>query len=719
MSQPNPTADAPLSLLALTRRLLGDYAANVRFESSTEVGAHAFEWEPAANDIVIRGRTGVDQARGLFDYLRESADACLTWEGDRLTLPPRTPRPGVRRGETALPYRHYLNQVTFAYSTAWWDWPRWEREIDWMALQGINAPLMAVGQESVWQETWRAFGVSETDLARYWTGPGYLPFHRMGCIDTHAGPLPRRWIDRQAKLATKILTRMRDYGMTPVLPAFAGHVPEALRHIRADANITQLQPWAGFEGTWFLDAADPMFHDIQRTFLANLVNQFGTDHLYAADPFIETAPTTSDPTALSELARGMLQSMTEVDADAQWVLQTWPFSYMKEHWGPEQVQGFLAGIPRDHLLLLDLYCDVTELWRTFDAFHGKRWLWCAVDNFGGRGGSIAYGRMDSLVQRFHDAKQDPVRGELAGMGIVWEAIEENAVIADLFMDGTWEAEPTDLSQWLTNWAHRRYGQPHSDAVAAWQLLRKTVYAAPRSLETTPYPALCTRPDLVGARPLDDWYDPADLIAAVSHLLAAAPAVGDEALYRHDLVRITLRALMRVGDEQVARLRDRLSASDAAGVQQQGEAVLALIAAAERLAATQPTLLLGRWIASAQQWGDTSAERDALAHNARQQVTTWGGPILTDYACKPWAGLFQPFYAERWKRYIDAARRACDANQPLDLARLAEQLAEWDNAWLQQNHTPPADPVGDPLAVVREIHQTFLQPAHSAFAGTKE
>lgn len=28
---------------------------------------------------------------------------------------------------------------------AWWDWGRWEREIDWMALNGINLPLALTG----------------------------------------------------------------------------------------------------------------------------------------------------------------------------------------------------------------------------------------------------------------------------------------------------------------------------------------------------------------------------------------------------------------------------------------------------------------------------------------------------------------------------------------------------------------------------------------------
>lgn len=34
---------------------------------------------------------------------------------------------------------------------AFWNWDRWEQEIDWMALRGINLPLAFVGQEAIFQ----------------------------------------------------------------------------------------------------------------------------------------------------------------------------------------------------------------------------------------------------------------------------------------------------------------------------------------------------------------------------------------------------------------------------------------------------------------------------------------------------------------------------------------------------------------------------------------
>ena len=47
-------------------------------------------------------------------------------------------------------FRYYLNVCTVSYSMVWWNWTRWQKEIDWMALNGINFALAFNGQEAIW-----------------------------------------------------------------------------------------------------------------------------------------------------------------------------------------------------------------------------------------------------------------------------------------------------------------------------------------------------------------------------------------------------------------------------------------------------------------------------------------------------------------------------------------------------------------------------------------
>ena len=145
----------------------------------------------------------------------------------------------------------------------WWSWERWEREIDWMALHGINLPLAFTGQEAVWYQLYKGLGMTDSELQDFFTGPAFLAWQRMGNLRRWGGPLDADWRSDQADLQKKILARMREFGMTPVLPGFAGHVPGAISRIFPHANLTHTSNWSGFNSTYssvsLLEPSDPVF----------------------------------------------------------------------------------------------------------------------------------------------------------------------------------------------------------------------------------------------------------------------------------------------------------------------------------------------------------------------------------------------------------------------------------------------------------------------------
>jgi alpha-N-acetylglucosaminidase len=51
----------------------------------------------------------------------------------------------------------------------------------------------------------------------------------MGNIRGWGGPLSSAWHTRSLILQKQILQRLRELGMIPVLPAFAGHLPRAFK----------------------------------------------------------------------------------------------------------------------------------------------------------------------------------------------------------------------------------------------------------------------------------------------------------------------------------------------------------------------------------------------------------------------------------------------------------------------------------------------------------
>ena len=108
----------------------------------------------------------------------------------------------------------------------------------------------------------------------------------------------------------RILARERELGMEPVLPAFSGHVPSAVKNRFPQAKIKQLGRWAGFPGTFILDAQDPLFLQIGKAYLEEQTRVFGTDHLYSCDTFNEMRPPSNEPAYLKHSSEAVYRAMT-------------------------------------------------------------------------------------------------------------------------------------------------------------------------------------------------------------------------------------------------------------------------------------------------------------------------------------------------------------------------------------------------------------------------
>lgn len=65
-----------------------------------------------------------------------------------------------------FPRHHYYNVVTYGYTLPYWDWQRWEEEIDWMALHGVDMPLALVANEAITARVWKRLGLMGQEYFR-------------------------------------------------------------------------------------------------------------------------------------------------------------------------------------------------------------------------------------------------------------------------------------------------------------------------------------------------------------------------------------------------------------------------------------------------------------------------------------------------------------------------------------------------------------------------
>lgn len=238
-----------------------------------------YEVESRDNKIILRGNNGVSIASALNHYLKYYTHSSITWNGTNLNLSTPLPvLPEKIRNVSPHKYRYYLNYVTYNYTMSWWDWERWQWEIDWMALNGINMPLSIAGQNAIHRRVYKDLGLTDKDLESFFSGPAYFGWFWMGNLDEWGGPLPLSWIQGHELLQKKILKRQRSLGMTPILPAFTGHVPPAFKNKYPKAKLNKTR-WSTFSDVYLLDPDDPMFVKIGKKFIEETMATYGTDHL--------------------------------------------------------------------------------------------------------------------------------------------------------------------------------------------------------------------------------------------------------------------------------------------------------------------------------------------------------------------------------------------------------------------------------------------------------
>ena len=233
-----------------------------------------FELDQKGDKVVIRGNNYVSIATGLNWYLKYHAGIHLSWNGMQAELPEVLPAVKLKeRHETDMKYRYDFNYCTFSYTMAFWDWARWEKEIDWMALHGINLPLAMVGTDGVWFNVLSKLGYTKEEINEFIAGPGFQAWWLMNNLEGWGGPNPDSWYKQQIALQQQIVKRMREYGIEPVFPGYSGMVPHNAKE-KLGLNVSDPGLWNGYRRPAFLQPTDPRFEEIASVFRAEGVEDF-------------------------------------------------------------------------------------------------------------------------------------------------------------------------------------------------------------------------------------------------------------------------------------------------------------------------------------------------------------------------------------------------------------------------------------------------------------
>jgi len=679
----------------LIRRVLGPSLAQFVTVVIDESGDDRwFEARAEAGRVELRSGSPIGIAVALRHYMTHACHIDMSWDrAQSVGAVGSLPDWNSGRIETRFELRYDMNYCTFGYSTAYWGWEEWEREIDWMAMHGVNLPLAIVGYEAIWLRVLRRRGMTQADALAYLGSAAFLPWLWMGCVHDHGAPLTTEWIERHLELGRKIVDRQRELGMKVVLPAFAGYVPEQLADVAAPSV-----EWFGFRNRQ-LSPQDPLFTAIGLELMEEVEREFGSDHYYALDPFIEGRPPYDVPDGVGAVSAAIHGFLNAHDPESIWVLQAWPFGYASAYWTREHVAAFLQPVPHGRMLVLDLWAEHLSHAEPTSSFHGHQWAWCMLNNFGGRSG--AHGAWDAV------AGVDSVGA--FGTGFSMEAIDRNAVMFELMTDAQWTA--TDAS--AEHLAAARYESTDgrlAHAFVSWKRLcferddvrhayRSVVIARP-SLKDRRWPRSGT---MQGPYPEASTVDA--LEAALRTYVNVLAESGEKAA--PGLVRDTTDLGLDVLSGHAVLAFEDLMAEHAAGdstkFEEAANRMLTIIDTMDRLAATHPRFLLGCWLSAASQWGVDEEDALGLRKDAKRLITTWVDPghPLNDYAGRHWSGLLKGYYRARWELWIDQMRvllRGGDADE----SGFESRLCDFEQGWLDGDAAYPTSTTGSAVVVLREF-----------------
>ena len=695
-----PSVENPAAVVALVNRIGGagtDGKFRFLLDPSLNSKQEVFVIGGEDGKVLVKGSTLSAITTGLGWYLNHIAKINIAWNslnektvsGEAYADLSNIPVPTAEEMHTSdAKYRYYLNTCTFGYSMTSWTWKRWQQEIDWMALHGINMPLQLVGLEEVWRKFLtmkegenRKYGYTDEDAKAFVAGPAFIAWWAMNNLEgwggtgsgtksngTWAGAggvQDDAWYARQKNLAKQITDRQRELGMQPVLPGWSGMVP---------TNFASKSGYAtrGNGGNWAGDFVRPLllnvnigadkYAAIAADYYKCLKEVMGESQYYSMDPFHEGggAGTMEDYEALYD-------AMEAAKAGSQWVIQQWQWSATQKY--------SLTAVPAGRLVVLDLFSDGFPAFDKYNGYAPQDAVFCAIPNFGGRSGLM--GRLNNLADNYfkYKAKYPCIKG----VGAAPEAIEQTPVSYDLIFQLPWMGSKPDVKAWVANYAVARYGADNVVVKEAWELLRQGPlnYGAD-GIQGPVEDVWAARPNL-NANPASAWgktlnhaggtYTKARrqmLIDATYKLLSQDDVLNltsgsvYESNYNYDLVEFAGGVMADYAYDLLLGIKEAKDAGNTELYETRRDAFLQLILDVDKFKGTNLNFRLGKWTqeardAAGEVTGATTATPDWYEYNnARTIVSTWSSPNtnLNDYSYRSWQGLMKDLYYPRWKHYFD-------------------------------------------------------------------
>lgn len=624
------------------RRNLPDYVSKfnvTRIESDKEKFVLTAE-----NGIInIAASNYIMAFHGIYCYLKKYCGVQLSWCGNReIKIENLVMFDGEYSKIVEQKFRVYMNYCTLDYSMCWWDFARWEKEIDFMAMNGINMPLAVIGSEAVLYETLLDFGFSKEEALRSISGPAFFAWQLMTNITGYLPPMSEKYVYERLELGRKILNRYVQFGMHPIQQGFSGHVP-VLMGKKQKVKLYMQKGWNGYPKTAQINPLDGFFRTFGITYLNKLKTLMGFYGYIACDPFHEGIPPKKGKKYLASVGQAISRLYTEFDSGSVWVMQAWS---MREE--------IVKAVDREKLLILDINSEKTSV---NDNMWGYPVVSGMLHNFGGKNamqGKLALHCENSYLK----LKQGGAN--VVGSGLFMEGIEQNPVVYDLQFELLTSSEKINLNKWLKNYIQRRYSGYSKHIEKAWSLLLESCYKSDGYEENAVGSALASRPQMIPYMTgpccyAKVFYNTVVFEQAVKEFISAADDFEESDGYQYDLCDMIRQMLSNRFYSNQLDFSEAYKNKNITLLQNIADKQHKLLLDMDNITSCRSEMCLSKWICDAHNLASDEEEKKYFDLNARTLITLWGDIysddfILYDYSWREWSGLIKNYYCVRWDMF---------------------------------------------------------------------
>ncbi len=693
-------ADTVKALQGLVSRVLGDkyndwFEFDVVENTKNDYDYYEISGGGSAK-VKIKGNDGVAIASGLNHYLKYFCNVNVSQQTKQVAMPASAPAVGnTIRKETVCEVRYAYNYCTLSYTMQFYGFDEWQKELDYLMLQGVNVILDTTASEALWVMYLQQYGYTAQEAIDFVCGYAFKAWWLMGNLENYGGSVGDQWIYDTLEMARVNQRYMTVMGCMPCLNIFPGTMPIKFAD-HADAALTEMGypnvkdymtstgGWCGFTRPFALNTTFPGFHKMTVDFYETQNHLYGQITDYYAGDFLHeiTAGFELDPAFnKAGMSRTVLDYLLEENDEACWIMQSW-----WENPLPEVVEGF-GDDREDHVLMLDLAAANRARWTDTEKyggyeFGGSGWVFCMLDNYGGRTGMHgAFTHiMTGLFKAYAEAKH------FKGIGITPEGTEENPVSYDFFWELIWtntDDIPTGqttsafinqyIRKWVSDYANRRYGTDSKNVQEAWEILEESVYNKKTVDGTSTNPIITCEPNIlnenggiaIGGDYYNVPYDQTKLEDALRLMMKDFDELKGKETYIYDICDMMCQLLTNSAATFYSNMGTAIQKNDVASFKAAKAQYMRCMELIDEVSSYVDDTMLGNWVGRIDDWVNDERtgeyadyDIDTMKHNTLILITTWAShPSLIGYANREYAGLMNDYYLKMWREYLDRAINA--------------------------------------------------------------